>query len=84
MRDDIVLATKMEMLVAQGKVVYTGSSNFAAWNIAQANEIAQQRHFLGLVSEQSLYNLVKRRRPPETIVVEDSQSGSAARASYAC
>jgi len=83
-RDDIVLATKMEMLVAQGKVVYTGSSNFAAWNIAQANEIAQQRHFLGLVSEQSLYNLVKRRRPPETIVVEDSQSGSAARASYAC
>ncbi len=50
----------MEVLVAQGKVVYTGSSNFAAWNIAQANEIAQQRHFLGLVSEQSLYNLVQR------------------------
>ena len=50
----------MEVLVARGKVVYTGSSNFAAWNIAQANEIAQQRHFLGLVSEQSLYNLVQR------------------------
>ncbi|HEX5859381.1 MAG TPA: aldo/keto reductase [Microbacterium sp.] len=50
----------MEVLVAQGKVVYTGSSNFAAWNIAQANEIAQQRHYLGLVSEQSLYNLVQR------------------------
>lgn len=50
----------MEVLVAQGAVVYTGSSNFAAWNIAQANEIAQQRHFLGLVSEQSLYNLVQR------------------------
>ena len=50
----------MEVLVARGEVVYTGSSNFAAWNIAQANEIAQQRHFLGLVSEQSLYNLVQR------------------------
>lgn len=50
----------MELLVAQGSVVYTGSSNFAAWNIAQANEIAQQRHFLGLVSEQSLYNLTQR------------------------
>ncbi|SIT68319.1 Predicted oxidoreductase [Microbacterium sp. RU33B] len=50
----------MEVLVAKGEVVYTGSSNFAAWNIAQANEIAQQRHFLGLVSEQSLYNLVQR------------------------
>lgn len=50
----------MEILVARGEVVYTGSSNFAAWNIAQANEIAQQRHFLGLVSEQSLYNLAQR------------------------
>ena len=50
----------MEVLVAKGEVVYTGSSNFAAWNIAQANEIAKQRHFLGLVSEQSLYNLTQR------------------------
>ena len=50
----------MEVLVARGEVVYTGSSNFAAWNIAQANEVAAQRHFLGLVSEQSLYNLAQR------------------------
>ncbi|WP_460799795.1 aldo/keto reductase [Microbacterium sp. GXF0217] len=50
----------MELLVSKGEVVYTGSSNFAAWNIAQANEIARQRHFLGLVSEQSLYNLAHR------------------------
>ncbi|MET0297942.1 MAG: aldo/keto reductase [Microbacterium sp.] len=50
----------MEVLVARGEVVYTGSSNFAAWNIAQANEIARSRHFLGLVSEQSLYNLTQR------------------------
>jgi aryl-alcohol dehydrogenase-like predicted oxidoreductase len=50
----------MEVLVARGEVVYTGSSNFAAWNIAQANEVAQQRNFLGLVSEQSLYNLTQR------------------------
>src|SRR6266536_3118271 len=50
----------MDVLVAQGKVVYVGSSNFAAWNIVQANEIARSRNFLGLVSEQSLYNLVER------------------------
>jgi aryl-alcohol dehydrogenase-like predicted oxidoreductase len=50
----------MEVLVARGEVLYTGSSNFAAWNIAQANEVATQRNFLGLVSEQSLYNLVQR------------------------
>jgi aryl-alcohol dehydrogenase-like predicted oxidoreductase len=50
----------MQTLVAQGKVIYVGSSNFAAWNIVQANEIAKSRNFLGLVSEQSLYNLVSR------------------------
>ncbi len=50
----------MEQLVREGKVLYVGSSNFAAWNIAQANGVAQQRHFLGLVSEQSLYNLSAR------------------------
>lgn len=47
----------MEILVAQGKVIYVGSSNFAGWNIAQAQAAAEARHFLGLVSEQSLYNL---------------------------
>ncbi len=47
----------MELLVQQGKVLYIGSSNFAGWHIAQANEIAKRRNFLGLVSEQSLYNL---------------------------
>jgi aryl-alcohol dehydrogenase-like predicted oxidoreductase len=50
----------MEILVARGEVIYAGSSNFAAWNIAEANEIASRRHFLGLVSEQSLYNLAQR------------------------
>ena len=50
----------METLVRQGKVIYVGSSNFAGWNIAQANEIARSRHFMGLVSEQSLYNLKDR------------------------
>jgi len=50
----------MENLVDQGKVVYVGSSNFAGWHIAQANEAAAKRSFLGLVSEQSLYNLASR------------------------
>lgn len=47
----------METLVTQGKIVYVGSSNFAGFHIAQAKEAAKARHFLGLVSEQSLYNL---------------------------
>ena len=50
----------MEVLVQQGKVIYAGSSNFAGWHIAQAQETAKARHFMGLVSEQSLYNLRER------------------------
>ena len=47
----------MAQLVHEGKITYVGSSNFAGWHIAQANEAAKARHFLGLVCEQSLYNL---------------------------
>ncbi len=50
----------MEQLVAQGKVLYVGSSNFAGLHIAQAQFSAKERHFLGLVSEQSLFNLIDR------------------------
>ncbi|MEY2471441.1 MAG: hypothetical protein QOK28_770 [Actinomycetota bacterium] len=47
----------MDLLVSQGKVLYVGSSNFAGWHIVKANEAAKRRGSLGLVSEQSLYNL---------------------------
>jgi aryl-alcohol dehydrogenase-like predicted oxidoreductase len=50
----------MEQLVREGKVLYVGSSNFAGWQIAQACGTAAARHFLGPVSEQSLYNLSAR------------------------
>ena len=59
----------MQVLVQQGKVVYVGSSNFAGWNLAQAMETANTRHFLGLVSEQSLYNLNARMIELEVIPV---------------
>jgi aryl-alcohol dehydrogenase-like predicted oxidoreductase len=50
----------MEVLRMQGKILYAGSSNFAGWHIAKAQEAAKARHFLGLVSEQSIYNLLTR------------------------
>jgi aryl-alcohol dehydrogenase-like predicted oxidoreductase len=50
----------MDVLVAQGKVVYVGSSNFAGWHIAQCNGVAKARDSFGLVSEQSFYNLLVR------------------------
>ncbi len=57
----------MELLVQQGKVIYVGSSNFAGWHIAKANEAAKRRNILGLVSEQCHYSL--RARKVETDVL---------------
>jgi aryl-alcohol dehydrogenase-like predicted oxidoreductase len=50
----------MEQLKRTGKILYVGSSNFAGWHIARANELAVERHSLGLATEQSLYNLTER------------------------
>lgn len=62
----------MEQLVREGKVLYVGSSNFAGWNIAQANEAAKDRHFMGLVSEQCKYNLLT--REPEMEILPACES----------
>jgi aryl-alcohol dehydrogenase-like predicted oxidoreductase len=51
----------MEVLRAQGKILYVGSSNFAGWHIAKAQAAADRRNFMGLVSEQSIYNLLARK-----------------------
>jgi len=50
----------IEVAVQQGKILYSGSSNFAGWHIAQAQAAATARHYPGLVSEQSIYNLLTR------------------------
>lgn len=50
----------LDLLIQQGKVLYVGSANFAGWHIAQFQESARSRQSLGLVSEQSVYNLANR------------------------
>ncbi|MFI6832420.1 aldo/keto reductase [Kribbella sp. NPDC050241] len=50
----------IEVAIQQGKILYAGSSNFAGWHIAQAQEAAARRNYVGLVSEQSIYNLLVR------------------------
>jgi len=57
----------MEQLVSEGKILYVGSSNFAAWNIAEAFYKAKERNFLGIVSEQSIYSLRNRHIELEVI-----------------
>jgi aryl-alcohol dehydrogenase-like predicted oxidoreductase len=49
-----------DSLKTRGKVIYVGSSNFAGWHIATANQEAMKRGMHGLVSEQSVYNLNNR------------------------
>lgn len=49
-----------DSLIQQGKIVYTGSSNFAGWDIATACQEASKRGMTGLVSEQSIYHLDNR------------------------
>jgi aryl-alcohol dehydrogenase-like predicted oxidoreductase len=49
-----------DILRQQGKVLYIGSSNHAGWHIAKGMEAARRRHSTGLVSEQSIYNLLVR------------------------
>jgi len=56
-----------EVLRTQGKILYVGSSNFAGWHIARAQEAAGRRNFLGLVSEQSIYNLIVRNVEAEVL-----------------
>ena len=57
----------MDRLISQGKITYVGSSNFPGWAIARFNEKAIASHRLGLVCEQSLYNLVERRAELEVL-----------------
>ena len=57
----------LEVAVTQGKVLYVGSSNFGGWHLAQAQESADRRGFTGLVSEQSIYNLLVREIELEVI-----------------
>ena len=57
----------MDQLIAEGKITYVGSSNFPGWKIAQINERARAAGRLGLVSEQSLYNLTERRAELEVL-----------------
>jgi aryl-alcohol dehydrogenase-like predicted oxidoreductase len=57
----------MEVLRYQGKILYVGSSNFAGWHIAKAQEAAARRQLMGLVCEQSLYNLFVRHIEREVV-----------------
>jgi aryl-alcohol dehydrogenase-like predicted oxidoreductase len=49
-----------EKLVADGDVLYVGTSNFPGWGLAKFQLHAWNRGHTGIVSEQSMYNLLCR------------------------
>lgn len=57
----------LDALVKAGKVRYIGSSNFAGWQIADADWIAKTRGYSSFVSAQNHYNLLDRRIEREVI-----------------
>ncbi len=53
--------------VRAGKVLYAGASNWSAWEIAQANTLADLRGWTAFAGLQSQYNLVERTAERELI-----------------
>jgi aryl-alcohol dehydrogenase-like predicted oxidoreductase len=60
-----------ERLTEAGDVLYVGTSNFPGWGLAKYQSIATQRGLLGIVSQQSMYNLFC--RYPELEVLPAAQ-----------
>ncbi|MDX6258048.1 MAG: hypothetical protein QOJ11_4382 [Frankiales bacterium] len=54
-------------LIAEGKIRYIGSSNFAGWQIADADHVARENGFAPFVSAQNHYSLLERDVEAEVI-----------------
>jgi aryl-alcohol dehydrogenase-like predicted oxidoreductase len=63
----------LDDLVRQGKVVYTGASNFAAWQVAKALGICENRGWAPLTCIQPMYSLVKRQAEVEILPMAQSE-----------
>ena len=60
-------------LVRQGKVVYTGASNFAAWQVAKGLGISAKEGLAAFACLQPMYNLVKRQAESEILPMAESE-----------
>jgi aryl-alcohol dehydrogenase-like predicted oxidoreductase len=64
----------LEKLVADGKVLYLGASNYAAWQVAKALGIAACRGWPRFDVLQPMYNLVKRQAEAEILPLAVSET----------
>lgn len=63
----------LERLVADGKVLYLGASNYAAWQVAKANGVAERHGWPRLDVIQPMYNLVKRQAESEILPMAEAE-----------
>jgi len=59
--------------VRQGKVLYLGVSNFAAWQVMKAMKISSERNFTNISCVQPMYNLLKRQCETEILPMAQDQ-----------
>lgn len=59
--------------VRQGKVLYIGLSNFAAWQVMKAIAVCQTHHFAPVTCIQPMYNLLKRQCESELLPMAHDQ-----------
>ena len=64
----------MNDLVAQGKVVYLGVSNFAAWQIMKGLGISALNHWSAFSVIQPMYNLLKRQAEVEIFPMAQAEN----------
>lgn len=64
----------LDDLVQQGKILYPGASNFAAWQIMKALGIAEREHLAGFQVVQPMYNLVKRQAEVEILPMAQAEN----------
>ena len=63
----------LENMVAQGKVLYLGASNYSAWQIATALGISEHRGWPRFDVLQPMYNLVKRQVEVEILPLAEAE-----------
>lgn len=64
----------LDDLVRQGKVLYIGASNWAAWQIAKALGISERKGLARFECIEPMYNLVKRQAEVEILPLAESET----------
>lgn len=64
----------LDDLVSQGKVLYTGASNFTAWQVVKALGLSAKEGWVQFKCIQPMYNLVKRQAEVEILPMAQSEN----------